>query len=681
MSARPSLFSELKRRNVLRAAVLYAGAVWLLAQVITQLGPVFDAPPWIARSFLIAAAIGFPLWIAFAWFYEFTPQGLKRESEIATDASITRSTGRKLDRAIIVVLAVAVVLLLTNMFVSNRRTNSNEEIASAIPGKSIAVLPFENLSTEKSNAYFADGMQDLILTRLAGIRDLKVISRTSTEKYASHPDDLRTVARQLGVATILEGSVQKAGNRVLIDVQLIDAATGAHIWAESYQRTLDDIFGVEGEVARKVAESLEVKLTRDESKAVARVPTRNKAALQAYLQAVYYMDESTRALDPGDVQRAVTLAQQATRLDPGFSDAWALQALGLLKSGHLDQAEAASRRALALNPYDEKAHVMVGFSLAAKGLHEAAIAQMREAIRLSPDAWTYGALGYEYQMQGNYEQASSALRHAIELDPKENKYREVLADLYMSHRQYAPARAVLQDAVVRDPADLSAASSLAFCDVLGWGDLDASRRALQDVPTPAAGSGALAENWYWQHLLERDYPAALQVIAEAPPARFISEHTSVALYQAQAYRAAGDAVRARAAFGQARVQLEDWLKSEPPDAADIRSQRALALAGLGENDLALREAQSVASKSPGEDIGHYFLRLANLAEVEAWIGRGDAAIKTLDELLAMPSGNVISAQWIRLDPAWDPIRRDPRFQTLLKKYADSVPAARGAEPM
>jgi hypothetical protein len=210
-----SLFAELRRRNVFRAAILYVGAVWALAQGISQLGPSFGMPEWGTRWFVVAAAIGFPFWIAFAWFFEFTPEGLKLERDVAPGESITRHTSRKLDFAIIGVLAVAVVLLLTDRFVLRHGVNQESDIT--ISQKSIAVLPFANLSSDKENNYFADGMRDMILTKLATIGDLKVISRTSTDKYSNHPDDLKAVALQLGVASVLEGSVQKAGNHVLIN--------------------------------------------------------------------------------------------------------------------------------------------------------------------------------------------------------------------------------------------------------------------------------------------------------------------------------------------------------------------------------------------------------------------------------------------------------------------------------
>src|SRR3954471_11093159 len=242
-----NFFAELKRRNVIRAAILYLGGVWALAQGISQLGPSVGAPEWTTRWVLVAAAIGFPFWIAFAWFYEFTPEGLKRESEIAPDNSTAHSTGRTLDKWIIAVLALALVLLLTNQFV---RRDANSGLTANIPEKSIAVLPFENLSSEKDNAYFAEGIQDEILTRLSKIAALKVISRTSTQHYQSAPANLPQIARELGVANVLEGTVQKRGDSVRVIVQLIKASNDSHLWADTFDRKLHDIFSVESEVAK-----------------------------------------------------------------------------------------------------------------------------------------------------------------------------------------------------------------------------------------------------------------------------------------------------------------------------------------------------------------------------------------------------------------------------------------------
>jgi len=252
--SKPSFFAELKRRNVLRAGALYIGAAWALSQGLAQLLPVFDIPNWVTRWFVIAVIIGFPFAMLFSWFYEWTPHGIQRESEVEQNESVTRATGKKLDRWIIAVLAIAVVLLLTNQFVLHKDESPATATQAPANNKSIAVLPFENLSDDKSNAYFASGMQDEILTRLAGIHDLKVISRTSTEQYASRPPNLKIVAEQLGVATVLEGSVQKAEGKVRINLQLIDARSDSHLWAQNYDRDLKDVFAVQSDVAEKVAE-------------------------------------------------------------------------------------------------------------------------------------------------------------------------------------------------------------------------------------------------------------------------------------------------------------------------------------------------------------------------------------------------------------------------------------------
>ena len=228
-----SLFSELKRRNVFRAAAFYAASAWLLVQIATQVFPFFHIAEWVVRAIVVAATIGFPFAMLFSWFYEWTPQGIQRESGISPNESVTRQTGKKLDRWIIATLLLAVVLLLTDKLV----LAPNEKAAAAIPEKSIAVLPFDNLSHDPENAYFSEGIQDEILTRLAKIADLKVISRTSTERFKSSPADLREIAQQLGVAHILEGSVQKSNDQVRVNVQLIKAATDAHLWADTFDES------------------------------------------------------------------------------------------------------------------------------------------------------------------------------------------------------------------------------------------------------------------------------------------------------------------------------------------------------------------------------------------------------------------------------------------------------------
>src|SRR5499433_2153666 len=315
-----NFIAELKRRNVIRPAILYVGAVWALAQGISQLGPSVGAPEWATRWFLVAAGIGFPFWIAFAWFYEFTPEGLKRESEIDPAESITRHTGRKLDFAIIGVLAIAGVLLLTARFVL--RHGVNETTALQIAEKSIAVLPFENLSSEKENAYFTDGVQDEILADLAKIADLKVISRTSVMQYKTGVvRNLRKIGEELGVAHLVEGSVQRSGNRVRVNAQLIDARNDAHLWAQTYDRDLADVFAIQSEIAKTIADQLQAKLSPNEKSAIEEPPTADITAFDLYTRAKTLL-LSLSSTTQQNLEQAIALLNQAVARDPAFFDAY-----------------------------------------------------------------------------------------------------------------------------------------------------------------------------------------------------------------------------------------------------------------------------------------------------------------------------------------------------------------------
>src|SRR5262245_45890832 len=270
-----SFFGELKRRNVIRAAVLYAGAAWALAQGIAQLGPSLGMPEWGTRWFIVAACIGFPFWLAFAWFYEFTPEGLKRESEVDRSESITHHTGRKLDFAIIGILALAVVLLLTDRFVMHRGANV------PVSAQSIAVLPFVDMSPNKDQEYFSDGIAEELLNLLAKIEQLRVISRSSAFSFKGKDIELPEIAKRLNVAHILEGSVRMAGNQVRITAQLIDARSDRHLWSETYDRPLDNIFAVQDEIAAAVVEQLKVKLLGAAPKAKVTEPKAYALVLQA----------------------------------------------------------------------------------------------------------------------------------------------------------------------------------------------------------------------------------------------------------------------------------------------------------------------------------------------------------------------------------------------------------------
>ena len=317
-TTRPSFLAELKRRNVYKVAIAYGVVAWLLMQIASQIFPFFEIPSWAVRLVVLLLIIGFPVAVILAWAFELTPEGIKREEDVNLGSSVMRKTGRKLDFFIIAVLVLVIGLLLFQRLHHNVPTP-----VSSSPEKSIAVLPFDNLSRDPDNAYFAEGIQEEILTRLAGIADLKVISRTSTQRYQSKPGNLAEIAKQLGVANILEGSVQKAADQVRVNVQLVNAQTDSHLWAETYDRKLTDIFSVESEIAKGIAESLQAKLTGREEQALAVKPTNNPEAYDAYLRGLAFEASYSTYVLPEAVEKATDSYERAVELDPNFALAWA----------------------------------------------------------------------------------------------------------------------------------------------------------------------------------------------------------------------------------------------------------------------------------------------------------------------------------------------------------------------
>jgi TolB-like protein len=324
-----SLFDELKRRNVIRMVGLYLVAAWLVVQVAGTVLPMFGAPEWLPRTIVILLAIGFVPAVIFSWVFELTPEGLKREEDVAPEQSITPQTGRRMDRMIIVVLVLALGYFAFDKFVLMSRReaalaadsvpndNGVSQAAQAISEKSIAVLPFENRSEEKQNEYFADGVQDEILTNLSRIADLKVIGRNSVMQYKSGiARNLREIAQQLGVANVVEGSVQRSGNRVRVNAQLIDARNDAHLWAQTYDRDLADVFAIQSEIAKAIADQLQAKLSPNEKKAIEQ-PTTDLAAFDLYSRAKsLLLTVGFSATGDPDVRKAIELLDEAVKRDP-----------------------------------------------------------------------------------------------------------------------------------------------------------------------------------------------------------------------------------------------------------------------------------------------------------------------------------------------------------------------------
>src|SRR6202030_2764821 len=377
-----NFFAELKRRNVYKVAVAYAVIAWLLIQAASILFPTFEAPPWVMKAFIVVIAAGFVVALVIAWAFEMTPEGMKRTEDVRPDEKIPQWSRRKFAALILVITICAAALLGYQVFRAKPEPVSSSDVPN-VPLKSIAVLPFENLSEEKANAYFADGIQDEILTRLSKIAELKVISRTSTQRYkntSKHPSE---IANQLGVANLLEGSVQKTNDQVRVNVQLIRAADDSHIWADTFDRKLTDIFSVESEVAKAIADQLRAHLTGREEQAIAARPTDNPEAYDAYLRGLAYTLKTGDT--PANAIGAQKYLREAVRLDPKFALSWALlsyvDALGYLTltlqptDALLEETRQAAETALTLQPN-------LGEAILAKGYyHYACLKDYDTAVR------------------------------------------------------------------------------------------------------------------------------------------------------------------------------------------------------------------------------------------------------------------------------------------------------------
>jgi len=448
-----SFFAELKRRNVYKVAVGYAVVGWLLIQVATQVFPFFEIPNWAVRLVVLFIVIGFPIALVIAWAFELTPGGIKR-----TEEADRVYPGRSRGRAWIYVV-ISAGLLSGGLFFLGRYTAPNENKIGNVPAKSIAVLPFENLSRDPDNAYFAEGIQDEILTRLAKVADLKVISHTSTQRYKSSPDNLPQIAKELGVANILEGSVQKSQDQVRVNVQLINAATDAHLWADSFDRKLIDIFAVESEIAAKIADILKAKLTGAEQHAISMQPTRNTEAYQLYLKGRYFWNKRTGP----DLQKAIDYFKQAIEKDPGYALAYV--GLGdsyILLSGFgaarpqdsFPLAEAAAKKALEIDDNVAEAHTTLGFSLCVHHLDFAgSIREFERAIALNPNyATAHHWFGDGPLLAvGQFDRAIAEGKRALELDPLSVIITADLGADFLVARRYDEAIEQFHKAIDLDP--------------------------------------------------------------------------------------------------------------------------------------------------------------------------------------------------------------------------------------
>ncbi len=719
-------WEELKRRHVYRVAVAYVIVGWLLIQVVTQVFPVFHLPDWIDQAIVLLILIGFPIALVLAWAFDATPQGIVRTDAMPNAAETSAMPPRRSRRAGIAVGLIGVLIALIAggaywHFGHHRTVASQQAVATAlpvapgtpstlthragvtpqasaaktpvidaqpIPAKSIAVLPFENLSADKNNDYFVAGMQDLILTKLADIGDLKVIARTSTAKYASHPGNLTTIAQQLGVATILEGSVQKVGNQVLINVQLIDARTDAHIWAQSYQRTLDNVFGVEGDVAEKIATALKAKLSPAETARLASDLSANNAANDLFLRAEYQANQGTTNYDTASWKAAIPLYKQAIAQAPDFALAYARLSFvesslawsggaGLEAKQLNTQALSNAEHALKLAPNLPAAHLALGYSdYYGHDDYDAALKAFTAALALRPNnADALAAQGYVERFQGRFAAALASLQHAFALDPRKSERAYELGSTYMMTARYPDAERWLRRALALDPHNLHARIILSAAIAYATGDIPRALAELQGDDAELKSARAL--------LLvgQRKYQEALTLLDSVPNAPGDSAGGD-AIDRAELYRLMGDMTRARSLYAQAlpkvRARLARQQGFNQASAWDDLATAELGLGHVAQGLAAIAKAQAIGEHTPGL---YDSPLMENNAALYAEANRPDLAVPLLAKALASPGiGRWYSPVMLWLDPAWDPIRKSPQFQALLKKYAKYKPAVIPAMP-
>jgi TolB-like protein/cytochrome c-type biogenesis protein CcmH/NrfG len=654
--------SELKRRNVYKVAIAYAVVAWLLMQVASQLFPFFDIPNWAVRLVVLLLVIGFPIALVLAWAFELTPEGIKRTAEI-------EPRHRSRNRAWIYIVLVAGAISVGLFFLGRFTAGPRQRLLGSIPGKSIAVLPFESLSEDKANAYFAEGIQDEILTRLAKIADLKVISRTSTQKYKSAPTNLREIAEQLGVTTVLEGSVQKAADQVRISVQLVNALNDSHIWAETYDRKLIDVFQVESDVAQKIAASLEAKLTGREKQQIATAGTRNPEAYDAYLRAIALRNK--QGID--NLEKLIGFSRRAVELDPNYAEAWAVlgiaEALKYFFPDHSDaqlkRARAAAENAIRLAPDSADGHNAMGqFFYYCFQDFDRALAELEIAHERAPnDGNILSAIALVKRRQGKLDESIEVQKQAATLDPLNEDMWVNLARSYRGARRFDEARAMFDRALAIAPGDLDITAWKAET-YLAEGNLDETWQIIGDLKLsyPDRGYGLQTEILTYR----RQFDEAIARVSSGLGSSNNRPRLFVAIGHAvlgDLHLAKGDHVKAQPLFVQAEQELKS-LRAGGDNSFLLANILVQVEARLGHRDEVETDASWILQRIK-KDAWGFAREEEAVARAYTALGEFDRAVPLLQHALATPTNQSLTPAFLRLDPFWDPVRNDPRFQELI----------------
>ena len=660
-------FEEVKRRKVYRVAVAYVIAAGGMIQLASAAFPAWELPNWSLRLVIVLLLIGFPIALILAWAFDITSQGVK-----ATPSTAALGSHRR--RNVIMLVATGIIISAAAGFFLLPRAAAHKI------DKSIAVLPFENLSDEKENAYFADGVQDDILTNLSKIGDLKVISRTSVMPYRGKTQNLREIGKTLGVANILEGSVRRSGNKVRVNVQLIDATSDQHLWAEDYDGDLSDVFKIQTDLATKIASALQAKLSPTEKAQIESKPTQNSEAYLAFVRAhdlwsSSYEDLEKLKLGEQNYQRAIDLDPKFALAYARYSqlESWCVHSFEGTPARR-QKARELAQRALELQPDLPEAHLAQGFvNYYVDGDFDAAAREFEIARRGLPnEAEVYLALGAIERRQGKWTESNASLEKAVSLNPKDVWSMQNLAINYEVQRDFDAANKVLDRALAVDPKAFGCLEIKAKVALEERGDLSVADKLLAEAKgihfSPEIES-KMATGRASLFLLRRQFEEAAREAEKIPdptlsayPGGLCGKYNLIGV----ARRALNDDAGSRQAFLKSK-ELAGQLVKQNPETASAHALLAEVLAWLGEKESALatiKHAQELLPETKDAFGGPEITQTA--AEIYTILGDTDKAVTTLDGMLQKPSPVTVAT--LKLNPIWDPLRKDPRFQALIDKY-------------
>lgn len=658
-------FEEVQRRKVYRVAAGYVVVSAGLIQLASAVFPAWDLPNWALRWVIILLLIGFPISLLLAWAFDVTPQGIR--------ATPSAPSGQRRKRNIVALVGTGVVVSAAAGFFLLPRASAHKI------DKSIAVLPFDNFSDDKENAYFADGIQDDILTNLSKIGDLKVISRTSVMPYRGKEKNVKEIGKALGVSAILEGSVRKAGNRVRVTVQLINAENDDHLWAQEYDRDLTDVFAIQTDLAKKIADELHAKLSPSEKEQMSRKPTENGEAYLAFVQAHNLHHELE---DLPKLKQAEPLYERALELDPNFALAAASYSRLVSWLYHTSEstedrrqkARQLAERALQLQPDLPEGHLALGFcfyygdSDFPRALAEFAIAQKG----LPNDSETYLAIGAIERRQGKWDESNANLEKAVSLSPNEIWAMQNLILNHQMERRFDDANKLIDRALKLAPNSFQMWSLKAQMEIAEKGTFEVAEHGwlvLNQRPLSDEMKTHLKTAMAQTRLLQRRYQEALQIIGEVSDEMLrgdLEELTGKYACIGISKKLLGDPSGARDALLKAK-DYADKILATAPNLAKNHQRVAQTLAWLGEKDAAIAEAKRATEILP-ESVDAFDGPNCTevLMEVYALVGEPDKALDLLDGMLAR--NTQITVAQVKINPIWDSVRNNPRFISILKKH-------------